>query len=45
MYDENKHTIKDRIVSLFQPHVRSIVRGKAKAKTEFGAKTEISVVD
>ena len=45
MYDEGKNTIKDRIVSLFQPHVRPIVRGKAKAKTEFGAKTEISVVD
>lgn len=45
MYDENKNTVKDRIVSLFQPYVRPIVRGKAKAKTEFGAKTEISVID
>ena len=35
----------DRIVSIFQPHVRPIVRGKAKAKTEFGAKVGISVVN
>lgn len=35
----------DRIVSIFQPHVRPIVRGKAKAKTEFGAKAGISVVN
>jgi hypothetical protein len=45
MYDENKNTVTDRIVSLFQPDVRPIVRGKAKAKTEFGPKVEISVVD
>jgi len=36
---------QNRIVSLKQPHVRPIVRGKASAKTEFGAKVEISVVD
>lgn len=35
----------DRIVSIFQPHVRPIVRGKANAKTEFGAKVGISVVN
>lgn len=45
MYDQKKHTIKDRIVSLFQPHVRPIVRGKVKAPTEFGAKVEISIVN
>ena len=36
---------KNRIVSLSQPYVRPIVRGKASAKTEFGAKVEISVID
>jgi hypothetical protein len=35
--------IDDRIVSISQPHVRPIVRGKASAATEFGAKVEISV--
>ncbi len=31
--------------SISQPHVRPIVRGKAAAKTEFGMKLSISVVD
>lgn len=44
MYDAKKHTVKERIVSLHKPHVRSIVRGKVKAATEFGAKVEISVI-
>ena len=30
---------------LYQPHVRPIVRGKAKAKTEFGAKIGASVYE
>lgn len=37
--------MKERIVSLSQPHVRPIVRGKVKAPTEFGAKVEISVIN
>ena len=45
MYDARKHTVADRIVSIHQPHVRPIVRGKAKAKTEFGAKVHASLVD
>ncbi len=45
MYDQKKHSIDDRIVSLSQPHIRPIVRGKAAAKTEFGAKISISVID
>lgn len=44
MYDEKKHSVPDRIVSICQPHIRPIARGKAKAKTEFGAKVEISIV-
>jgi hypothetical protein len=31
MYDNDKHSVADRIVSLSQPHVRPIVRGKAKS--------------
>ena len=37
--------VDDRIVSLGQPWVRPIVRGKAKAKCEFGAKLDISVAN
>lgn len=44
MFDNRKHTVENRIVSISQPHVRPIVRGKTKAPTEFGAKVEISVV-
>jgi len=38
MWQEKKHRIKDRIVRLSQPWVRPMVRGKASAKVEFGAK-------
>ncbi|MCH3995387.1 IS5 family transposase [Prevotella cerevisiae] len=44
MFTDHVHQCKDRIVSLFQPFVRPIVRGKAKAKVEFGAKIGVSVV-
>jgi transposase, IS5 family len=44
MYDEKSHSIEDRIVSIHQPHVRPIVRGKEKAKVEFGAKIQVSLV-
>lgn len=45
MYKSDRKSISDRIVSISQPHVRPIVRGKAAAKTEFGMKLSISVVD
>ena len=45
MYENRKHSISDRIVSLYQPHVRPIVRGKAKSAVEFGAKVSISLVE
>ena len=45
MYDSNSHRIDDRIVSIHQPHVRPIVRGKSQAKVEFGAKIHVSVID
>jgi hypothetical protein len=43
MYENRVNRVENRIVSLSQPWVRPIVRGKAKAKTEFGAKLDISV--
>ncbi len=45
MYDHHTHSVPDRIVSLSQPWLRPIVRGKAKAAVEFGAKLDISVCD
>ncbi len=45
MHTHRTHKINDRIVSISQPHVRPIVRGKATANTEFGAKVAISIVD
>ncbi|MCK9927464.1 IS5/IS1182 family transposase, partial [Frankia sp. Mgl5] len=42
MYSKRTHQIEDRIVSIHQPHVRPIVRGKAKARVEFGAKIAVS---
>jgi len=44
MYETRTHSIGDRLVSLYQPHVRPIVRGKAKSSVEFGAKVSISLV-
>lgn len=45
MYNKRSHSVEDRIVSLSQPHVRPIVRGKVNASVEFGAKIAISLVD
>lgn len=45
MYETKTHSVPDRIVSISQPFVRPIVRGKAKAPTEFGAKLDISIDD
>lgn len=45
MYQNRSHRVEDRIVSISQPHVRPIVRGKAGANVEFGAKVAISVVE
>ena len=44
MYAEKTHQCEDRIVSLRQPHIRPIVRGKAGKKYEFGQKLALSVV-
>lgn len=45
MFDKKKNRIDFRIVSISQPHIRPIVRGKASAKVEFGAKLTISLKD
>ena len=45
MHRTGEHRCADRIISIFQPHVRPIVRGKAGAKVEFGAKIGVSLVE
>jgi transposase, IS5 family len=45
MYQQRQRRIDERIVSIAQPHVRPIVRGKAGTPVEFGAKIAISCVD
>jgi len=45
LYDHSETRIADRIVSISQPHVRPIKRGKAGAATEFGAKISVSLID
>ena len=45
MYQTHTQIIEDRIVSIHQPHVRPIVRGKSTAKIEFGAKINVSLVN
>jgi IS5 family transposase len=45
MYDNQSHQVSDRIVSVAQPYVRPIVRGKAGKHTEFGAKLSVSLVN
>jgi hypothetical protein len=45
MFLERKHSLQDRIVSLHQPHIRPIVRGKLKSKVEFGSKIHVSLAN
>lgn len=45
LYENKKQSIDDRIVSLNQPHIRPIVRGKAGQAVEFGAKLSASYFD
>lgn len=45
MYDQQTHSVENRIVSLSRPFIRPIVRGKAGKPVEFGAKLDISVSD
>jgi hypothetical protein len=43
LYHSDSRSIPHRIVSLYQAHIRPIVRGKARCNVEFGAKISISV--
>ncbi len=45
MYEKKEKRINDRIVSIEQPHIRPIVRGKAGKSVEFGAKISASTFD
>jgi len=45
MYENRTNKIADRIISISQPYIRPIVRGKAKSKVEFGAKVSLSLID
>jgi transposase, IS5 family len=45
MYKNKKHSIENRIVNIYQPYVRPILRGKDKARVEFGAKIGVSLQD
>jgi len=45
MYTEDKRTIEHRIVSLYQPHVRPMPRGKDRVQTEFGSKQLVMLKD
>lgn len=42
-YHSDSRSSPDRIVSLYQSHIRPIVRGKARCNGEFGAKISMSV--
>ena len=44
MWENKEHKIPGRIVSISQPHVRPMVRGKASADVEFGAKISVSLI-
>jgi len=43
MYTNKTHSVENRIVSIERPYLRPIVRGKAKAPVEFGAKFDLSI--
>jgi len=45
MYESKTHSVKQRIMSIQQPHVRPIVRGKSTAKVKFCAKIYVWLVD
>lgn len=45
MYDNKTHSVEHRIVSIHQPHVRPIVRGKTNAYVEFGSKIQVSIMN
>ncbi len=44
MWEKETKSVPQRIVSITQPHIRPIVRGKAGKTTEFGAKLSVSYI-
>lgn len=45
MLKSGTHSTEERILSIHQPHVRAIPRGKSRSKTEFGSKIDLSMHD
>jgi hypothetical protein len=45
MYDQKVNRCKDRIVSIHQPHVRPMKRGKNGSDVEFGSKIGLSLAE
>ncbi len=45
LYENRVNCVDHRIVSISQPHLRPIVRGKAGSQTEFGTKISMSLMD
>lgn len=45
MFTEDKRTLEHRIVSLYQPYVRPMARGKDRVQTEFGSKQLVMLKD
>lgn len=43
MYTNDTHSVENRIVSISQPYIRPIVRGKTTTPVEFGAKFDLSL--
>lgn len=43
MSDGHRHRVGNRMVGISQPHVRPMVRGKAKSPVEFGTKHDVSI--
>ena len=45
IFERRERKLEKRIVSVTQPHIRPIVRGKAGTTVEFGAKISLSLSD
>ncbi len=45
MYTDKTQYCEEQIVSIHQPHVRPIIRGKQNKKTDFGAKISASLTE
>lgn len=43
MYENKEHSLPDSVVSISQPYIRPIVRGKPAEPVEFGAKMDFSL--